>query len=381
MFNAPFDDSNVLRDVRRDVSAVFAEAYFPIIDSLDITLAGRYDRYDGFGSTTNPKISFKYQPIESLLFRGAYSTGFRVPSFNQLFNGVSEVRYVGLDLADPQTCPGGRANAAIAGCEVIRPVELFGGKEDLQPEESTQKSFGLVYAPVPAFNIALDWWEIERENTIRSAPRDVLVKYYDLFRQNFIRDASGEVVAIDRRFINSGGSLMRGVEVDANLIGELAGGRWNINLNGSYIDTFKTKALESLPYTDNLAGEYVRYFNLPIRWKHTLNLGYERGNWSHNLSQIYRSGYDDEEPVSVENGTYIPPQWNPEVDSYTTYNYSITWRGIENLKVALGVKNLLDTDPPFTAHQNDFAAGAGWETRIADPRGRAYTMRLEYTFF
>ncbi len=380
IFNAPFDDSNILDDVSRDVKALFAEVYLPVFDSLDVTLAGRYDRYDGFGSTTNPKVSFKYQPIDALAFRGAYSTGFKVPSFNQLFNGVTETQYTGLDLADPATCPGGMANATIPGCSAIRPDEWFGGKSDLEPEESTQKSFGVVIAPTESFNLSLDWWEIERENTIRSAPRDILIQYYDAFSANWIRDASGQVIAIDRRYINSGGSLMRGIELDGNLMGELAGGNWRINLNGSYIDTFKTKGLETLPYTDNLVGDYVRYYNLPIKWKHTLSFAWQRGDWSHSLTQVYRDGYNDELPVSVRNGTYVPPAWNPEVDSYTTYNYSVSWSGIDNMTATFGVKNLLDQDPPFTAHQNDYAAGAGWEPRIADPRGRAYTLMLEYKF-
>jgi iron complex outermembrane receptor protein len=258
---------------------------------------------------------------------------------------------------------------------------LFGGNAALAPEESKQKSFGLVYSPMSQFNVAVDWWEIERESTIRAAPRDTLIQYYDLFRDNWIRDSSGEVVAIDRRYINSGGSLMRGVEVDANLNGELAGGRWNVNLNGSLITLFKTKALEALPYSPNLVGKYVRYFNLPIRWKHTLNFGYSRGDWSHNLSQFHRDGYFDEPPPSVANGSYIPPAWKPRVDGYTTYNYSLTWTGIEDIKVTLGVKNLTDKDPPFTAHQNDFAAGAAWEARIADPRGRAYSLLFEYSLW
>ncbi len=380
VFNAPFDDANALDNVSRDIRAAYVELYAPVLRTLDLTLAGRYDDYSGFGSTFNPKLSFKFQPWESLLFRGAYSTGFKVPSFNQLFNGVSEVQYTGLDLADPASCPGGAADDDVAGCEAIRPVELFGGKADLKPEESTQKSLGLVYAPMDAFNISLDWWEIERENTIRSAPRDVLVDFYDVFQANWIRDSSGEVVAIDRRYINSGGSLTRGVELDANLAGELAGGHWFVHLNGSYTDLFKTKALETLPYGDNLVGSYVRYFNLPIRWKHTLNFSYARGNWTQSLTQIHRNGYLDEEPISVANGDYIPPAWEPEVDSYTIYNYSITWTGIKDLKLGFGIKNLLDKDPPFTAHMNDFAAGAGWEPRIADPRGRAYTLLLEYSF-
>lgn len=99
------------------------------------------------------------------------------------------------------------------------------------------------------------------------------------------------------------------------------------------------------------------------------------------LTQVYRAGYNDEQPVSVANGSYIPPNWDPKVDSYTVYNYSVSYTGIDKTRITFGVKNLLDEDPPFTAHQNDYAAGAGWETRIADPRGRAFTMAFEYKFF
>lgn len=380
VFNAPFDDANALGNVHRDIAAAYVEFQLPITERFDVNLAGRYDHYSGFGGTTNPKVSFRYRPFDSLLFRGAYSTGFKVPSFNQLFNGVSEVQYTGQDLADPRTCPGGVAKPTVPGCEVIRPVEIFGGKATLDPEESTQKSIGVVYSPMSQLNIALDWWEIERTNTIRAAPRDVLIQYYDLFEDNWIRDSTGEVVAIDRRYINSGGSLMRGLELDANLSGELAGGRWNVNLNGSYIQDFQTKALESLPYSANLVGRYVRYFNLPIRWKHTLNVSYTRGAWSHSLTQSHRDGYYDELPASVANGSYIPVDWRPQVDGYTTYDYSVSWTGVHNLKLGFGIKNLLDQDPPFTDHMNDFAAGAAWEPRIADPRGRAYTLMVEYTF-
>ncbi|WP_271680738.1 TonB-dependent receptor domain-containing protein [Thermomonas mangrovi] len=376
VFNAPFDDANALGDVSRDIKAAYVEFNLPVFKNFDLNLAGRYDDYSGFGSTTNPKVSFRYKPFDSLLFRGAYSTGFKVPNFNQLYNGISEVQYTGQDLADPATCPSGKANPSVAGCEIIRPVELFGGNPQLAPEESTQKSFGLVYSPMDRFNIALDWWEIERTNTIRAAARDVLITYYDEFEANWIRDASGEVVAIDRRYINSGGSLTRGIELDANFNGELAGGRWNINLNGSYLNMFKTKALETLPYSSNLIGKYVRYYNLPIRWKHTLSFNWTREAWSHTFTQIHRDGYYDEPAASFP--SYIPDGWNPRVEGYTTYNYNVTWTGIERLKLGFGIKNLFNQDPPFTAHQNDFAAGAGWEPRIADPRGRAYTFLVEY---
>ena len=115
---------------------------------------------------------------------------------------------------------------------------------------------------------------------------------------------------------------MRGVELDANLIGELAGGSWLVHLNGSYLDTFQERSLANVPYSPNKVGEYIQFYNLPLKWKHTLSLGWTKGDWAHTLTQVYRSGYKDEEPVSVASGSYIPVNWNPDVDDYILYNYS-----------------------------------------------------------
>lgn len=381
IFNAPFDAANTLPSVSRNVKAVFTEIYLPLHETLEVTLAGRYDHYSGFGGTTNPKISFMWKPIDALAFRGAYSTGFKAPEFSKLFSGATATQNTALDVADPEKCPGGVVNDAVAGCESIRPDILVGGKPDLEPEESKQKSLGFVLAPVEWFNASVDWWEIERTNTIRTGPDlDVLRDNYDLFRDNWIRDASGEVVLIDRRFINSGGSLMSGVELDMNFMGELAGGNYRLNLNGSYLDNYQDKLLEFLPYSDNQVGDYLRYWSLPIKWKHTIGFSWARGDWAHSLTQIYRHGYRDEEPTSVSSGHYIPSNWDPDVDRYITYNYSLTYSGFEGLRLVFGVKNLTDRDPPFTAHKNDWASGAGWEPRVADPRGRSYSVLAEYRF-
>ena len=139
------------------------------------------------------------------------------------------------------------------------------------------------------------------------------------------------------------------------------------------------KTFDSLPYSDNLVGEYERYYNLPIRWKHTVSAGWARGDWAHTLTQVYRGGYKDWKPGGVVNG-YNPPAWDGNVDAYITYNYSLTWTGMENLKATFGIRNLLNTDPPFTAHQVDFASGAAWEPRVADPRGRSFNLQVEYRF-
>ncbi len=47
---------------KRNAWAVFAETNVPIFKSFDASLALRYDHYSDFGSTTNPKLSLRWQP-------------------------------------------------------------------------------------------------------------------------------------------------------------------------------------------------------------------------------------------------------------------------------------------------------------------------------
>ncbi len=76
----------------------------------------------------------------------------------------------------------------------------------------------------------------------------------------------------------------------------------------------------------------------------------------------------------------VPPGFVSRVDRYIVYHLSTTYTGFKNTTITVGLKNIFNTDPPFTAHNVDFAAGAGWDPRVADPRGRAFTARVAYKF-
>ncbi|HOB14987.1 MAG TPA: TonB-dependent receptor, partial [Novosphingobium sp.] len=81
---AAFDNVNALIPKNRTVKAGFVEINIPLLDILEISGAVRLDDYTGFGKTTNPKVTVKFAPTQWVMFRGSYSTGFRVPSFNQI---------------------------------------------------------------------------------------------------------------------------------------------------------------------------------------------------------------------------------------------------------------------------------------------------------
>ncbi|CAB0150722.1 Vitamin B12 transporter BtuB [Pseudidiomarina piscicola] len=380
IYGAPFDNANELDDVDRTVKAVFTEALVPVVEDFEMNLAVRYDHYDGFGGTTNPKVGLVWTPTDEVLVRGAYSTGFRTPSFNQLFNGVSEQPYTGQDLADPRDCPGGEVDASDPNCDTaIQPTRLFGGKEDLGPEESKQQSFGIVYAPTDSLSMNLDWWRIVIDGTIQIPGFRDLLENYELFEDNFIRNEQGELVTIDSRYINAGERQTSGIEVGVQSNGELAGGIWNLNFNGSYLIEDKKKLLDNAAWGDNLVGTHSRG-NIPLRWKHTIMFNYAKGDFAHNLTQIYRHSYDDETPPGVSSGIADPQYYDGEVGSYLIYNYSVRYMAWDDVDVTFGIKNLFDRDPPFTAHQNDYSPGAAFDPRVADPRGRSYTLQLTYNF-
>lgn len=382
IIGAPFDEGNVLPGVTRDIKAVYGELLLPISKTFETTLAVRRDNYTGFGSTTNPKVSLAYRPSGEWLLRGSYNTGFRVPSFNQIFNGRIEQQYLGADLADPGTCPGGVPNPAVAGCAVIQPNTISGGKLDLQPETSKQASIGFVWQPMPSFSVSVDWWRIERENTFRILSIRELVNNYALFTDRFERNSNGSLRAIDQSWVNAGGSLTEAIELSARGSSKVASGTVSAGFDLTYLLEKKSRLLQNIAYGASEVGQFSFAGDLGVRWKHNAYVTYSQGNWSGTVSQLYRSGYLDQVLPGVRNGTVSPPLWSPKVREYMTFNGSLTYSGVKNLTLTAGIKNLFDEDPPFAvAYDSGGGSGSSWEPRVADPRGRSYTLLAEYKFF
>ena len=78
----------------RKSAAAYAELSIPVIKDLEVTLAGRYDKYSGTGDTFNPKIGVRYQPVKSLLLRGSANTGFRAPTLYEIYQPLSDRKSV-----------------------------------------------------------------------------------------------------------------------------------------------------------------------------------------------------------------------------------------------------------------------------------------------
>jgi iron complex outermembrane recepter protein len=378
---APFDNGNALNGVHRDIKAVYAELLVPIFKGFELTLAGRLDDYSGFGTTTNPKISLKYRPFKPIMFRGSYNTAFRVPSFNQIFNPDTDSVYTGSDFADPKNCPNGTVNAANGCPSLNNNVNIRnGGNLALGPETATMFSGGVVFEPSRHFSATADFWSINRNNTIQVLPLQYLFANYSIFQDRFIRDSSGKLTVIDQTYANAGNTKTQAVDFTVRGSIDALGGSFGAGLDGTLLLKKEEKVNASAATIQQL-GVYSLASDLGLRWKHNAFVSYSNDDFSVSLTQIFRSGYKNQVLPGVLAGTFNPSNDITDVADYIYYNLSASYNGIKGFKLTFGVRNLFNTNPPFAiSYDSNNGSGSSWEPRVADPRGRSFTMQAEVKF-
>ena len=357
----------------RNVKAVYAELLVPIIKDLEMQLALRRDDYSLVGASTNPKVSFRYQPTSWLLFRGSANKGFLAPSFTQLYSGQL---YQELSSGVQDTVGCARHPGDARFCDPARLNYFSGGNPNLKPETSKQGSLGMVIEPVKGYSASLDYWAINSKDRILNRSATIVLQNATLLPQYIIRNPDDTIAYVQAGWINAAGSRTRGADLSLRGEGNTQGYKWNAALDGTWTQSFKFAEIAGQEYKEYVGNFYTR--DLYLRWKHNASFSLARGNWSGLLTQKYSSGYKDQVPNG--GAQPYPAGFNPKVSSYTTYSLSGTYTGFKNTTVTLGIQNLFDRDPPFTAHNVDDVVGAGWDPRVADPRGRSLSFQLKYKF-
>jgi iron complex outermembrane receptor protein len=354
--------------VSRNIQAVYGELAVPVAKGLELQLALRTDKYEGFGTTTNPKIAFRYQPVESFLVRGSVNSGFKAPSFQQQQPNNAPILDV-TKWSDPVRCP-----VDPSQCD-IQVNYTSSGNPDLKPEKSKQGTLGFVWAPAKNLTMYADYWRVELSDRVRNLTIGDVRNNYGLFTDRFIRDAAGNVSLVNAGWVNAAGSSTKGIDWGASGSFGAMGSKWIAAINGTHMLSHMESPLENLPMV-----EYVGSFGtrtLYLRNKFTTSLTWDGGPWTSTLTGTFKSGYKDQD---LRDRATLPATANTDVDSYTTFGLSATYKGFKNGTITVGIRNLLDVKPPFTHHDVDDVAGAGWDPRVADPYGRTLTLAMKYDF-
>ena len=142
-------------DVDRTVIAAYVDLEANVSDQFSVGAAARYEDYDDFGDALTGKLSARFEVSDSFALRGAVGTSVRAPSLAQLgYEGFFT------DFGD------GGMLERFRILPVSDPDAIAEGAVPLKEEESTNISIGFVYDSGPAFNLTVDYFQIDVDDRI-----------------------------------------------------------------------------------------------------------------------------------------------------------------------------------------------------------------------
>jgi iron complex outermembrane receptor protein len=387
-FNPELNTGNVsgfggnFRDVDKSRTqwAIFGELSVPIIKDLDGDVAVRYDHYSDFGSTTNPKVSLRWQVANWLLLRASYNTGFLAPTLYELWTPpVQGLSTPGV--SDPLRCanPFGPDAASNPDCNT-QYATAVGGNSQLKPTTSSQWVVGGVFSPYTGVSFGADYFQLVLSNIVATGVPIATILNPTTYAQyaNLVTRAPScvggqpcPITSIDQLFANFGKNRIQGWDVSANLISPVSQwGRFKLTVTGTYYTRYDTQNPDG-SYSSIISNTFGSSVTGVVpRWKSYIPLTWNLGPWEATIANTYASGYIDQNTDANGNQRNVPP--------VTLWDAQVAYTGFKNLTLTLGMRNVLNTNPPVTNQVGSFQSG--YDPSYWDPRGQFLYGSIKYVF-
>ena len=360
-------------DVSRNSKAVYVDTEGDVLQQLRVGVAGRYENFSDFGSTTNGKLTLRYSPAKPLIFRAAASTGFRAPSLGQSWFSTVSTNF----LPDPVT--GNITPFEVGTYPVSSPIAVALGATPLRPETSRNTSGGVVWQPMSNLEMTADFFHIDIKHRI------VLSGNFNQKQVQAILAPFGVNGA--RFFTNAIDTRTNGYDLVVNHQRPLFNGR--IDLSGAYSNN-KTKIVSIAPTPPQLTGLGAVLFDLRERRRAEcgqprdsirLMQSYSQGPWNITARQSRYGEFCSMTIAPTDAQTY-PATWLTDLDlsyRWSKYTFEI---GAENLFDAFPARNLRAGIP--SPNGSEQAGSAGVFTYPTNSpfgmNGRFVYSRVSYRF-
>ena len=396
-----------------DVTEFYGELSIPLIadaalaDLLEVNLAARSSDYSTSGSKETYKISGLWRPIDQLSFRGSFSTGFRAPGIGELFGGAAREDFTFLDpCADllgvipvgnggrddpdtpgpdpqPQNIQDNCAALGVApGLAQSNPQlsALSVGNDQLEPEESDNVTFGIVYSPAwsegqawsDGITLAVDYYAVEIDSAVQGlspgALIDACVETLDpVFCANTPRTSSGQLSTVQNKLQNLGAIDASGYDIAFSYLSpETSVGTFTVDVDATHLAEYKetTNNPDGTQSVNDLTGQAPNetFFRAFPEWRAVTTVGWNMNRFSGSLRFRWFDEMENEgNALDSAMFTDLRLSWNPSFAD-------------DSMTFTLGFNNVLDEDPPVCQ-----ACGSqGFNPVVHDIPGRVGYIRFSY---
>ncbi len=382
-----------------NIPLISPQLNLPFAKSLDIQLAGRYERfavesdtpqyeldpatkykskflgykhsnaskYDAF----TPTVGFKFAPNDQLMFRASYSEGFVTPSVGQISEATSSL-VTNASLKDPVT-----------GKTVTSYESISGGNPDITPESSKSINAGIVLTPefIPDLRLSVDYYQIKKSNNISSISAQYILNNLGAYGSRVKRDANGDVASIDTTPFNALDLKTSGIDTSLSYQFGSALGDLNFNLGYTYVKEYIQQSNLQDPAKD-FVGIVGGSDDAPLKRRANASVHLQANDvWGFGWATQYYGSYHMTNAAAILNQTGTAAK-DLKIDDqiyhdiYATAKLPMQYFGgkLDSAQLGFGVSNL------FNDYTVDMSGTQGYLSKYSDVRGRQYYLNLKFSF-
>ncbi|WP_394269035.1 TonB-dependent receptor domain-containing protein [Qipengyuania sp.] len=361
----------------------------PFFENLTLNGSVRYTDYRSYGSDVTYKIAGEWEFFDGFGIRGSYGTSFRAPALAEQFLGATS-GFLGA-ASDPcdldnfprvngQPNPAGysprqqtiAANCAAIGLDVatfnqnssVTTFSLGGSEFGLEAETSTNWTVGVVVNPpipesVGSLSLALDYFDIKVSNGVSQlGAGNILNRCYSDpafapeagFCRLIERDENN-ILTVNNGYVNLATDIVKGYEFNGRFATDLLfDNRLVLNANVTkyteqssrlFPDEFLTDA-NGTYVTPDWVGNFDATYTIDSV---TIRYGLDWIDGSSGTYELFAFdetiGEVDEALAQAYRDFYLL-----EVDDYFLHSASVQFDVADEFEFTVGVRNLLDTQPP-----------------------------------
>jgi iron complex outermembrane receptor protein len=413
----------------REVQSYFAEANVPLINeamgvplmqSFEVNLSVRHDKYSDFGKTTNPRYAFNWGVIDGLKIRGNYSTSFVAPPLTILGDeygafGTAGWNAVTNNVPVPVAAYPVLAQMGIAGCTAssttcnissLEGIQVTSGNHFTKAQEGKGWSLGFDYNPtwLPGFRSQVTYWTTEfrggvtgpnLQNVINTASANFLLTFYPgcatpaqlaQFTTGIPqRTTAPACTSYIFRSLNSNWLNLHVEGIDYSVAythNTDAMGAFTVGVTGTEFVKY-TQSFGSGDEYDilNTTGNNGTFPSVATQLRG--NLGWRLNNFSADLFANYTGSYRNWSGNSVtpitRDARGNPGGGGDEVDANLTWDLNLRYvfeqEGLlSDTEISLAARNIFDKVPPF------YNNSQGYDNFVANPFGRTVSIAIQKKF-